>query len=237
MITRLNRAMRIALVLTAAPAMLAGCAMPDTKGLIQMPGSRIAVRQLPDAAGYEVVVGETTKLPLPGQLDAHIDGMWTVGASRLVVIDGPQKGEAAGKPCAARPLLLVARENQASVRALGKCEDRFAYGWTGDQWTARQVHARDPMVWSFRDGVLSGPVAQSLLNRRGRAAAPTPERATEVPAVEPVAREGASPGPAEGGRDPAVPPPVSRPVGEDVIPPPVGGGPLPNQSPRPPRMF
>lgn len=229
--------MRIALVLTAAPALLAGCAMPDSKGLIQMPGSRIALRQLPDATGFEVAVGETTRLPLPGQLDARIDGMWTVGASRLVVIDGPQKGEAAGRPCTSRPLLLVARENQASLRALGKCEDRFAYGWTGDQWTARQLNARDPMVWSFRDGTLSGPVAQSVLNRRGRNPQ-APERTAEPPAAEPAARDGAGPAaPAEGSRDPVVPPPVSRPVGEDVIPPPVGGGPLPRQSPRPPRIF
>jgi hypothetical protein len=231
--------MRIALALMAGPAMLVGCAMPDTKGLIQMPGSRIGLQQLPDASGYEVVVGEATRLPMPGQLNARIDAMWTVGGHRLVLIDGAAKGDVSGRPCPSRPHLLVARETQASIRALGKCDDRFTFTWAADQWTARQVNARDPMVWNFRDGVLSGPVAQSSLTRRGRGS--LPERAPEAPAGEMAGRDGAgaaSPAvPAEMGRDPAAPPPESQPVGEDVIPPPVGGGPLPRQSPRPPRLF
>jgi hypothetical protein len=230
--------MRFALALMAGPAMLAGCAMSDTKGLIQMPGSRIALQQLPNAAGYEVVVGDGTRLPLPAQLDARIEAMWTVGATRLAVIDGPQRGEREGQPCVSRPLLLLAREGHASIRALGRCGDRFSYTWSGEQWSARQTNARDPMLWSFRDGTLYGPVAQSVLNRRGRAPAAAQERAVEAPAAEPAARDGTPQAmPGEGMRDPAAPPPVSRPVGEDVIPPPVGGGPLPGPSPRPPRLF
>jgi len=246
MSTRLWQATRVALALLAGPAILAGCAAPDAKGLIQMPGSRIVLRQLPDTAGFEVTVGEATKLSLPGHLNARIEAMWVSGATQLVLIDGATKAEAriGGPACPSRPHLLLAKENQASIRPLGKCDDRFSYAWQGEQLTIRQLNARDPMIWTFRDGSLSGPVTQSSLTRRGRpgSAPPAQDRPPEGGGGEGggAGRDGATPDviPREQGmRDPVAPPPVSRPVGEDVIPPPVGGGPLPPPAPRPPRLF
>lgn len=202
-----------------ALALLAGCAVPEVKGLVHMPGTRIAVQALPEGGGHEVVVGESLRLALAEHRAARIEGVWAVGAHRLAVIDG------ATAACPARPYLVVAREAEGSLRPLGRCGDKFAFNWSAEQFTARQVNARDPMVWSFRDGVLSGPVAQSVLNRRGRPA--VPERPAE--AGEPNGRE------VTPQRDPIAVPPISRPVGEDVIPPPVGGGPLPSRPP--PRVF
>lgn len=247
MSTRWKQATRIALALMAGPALLAGCAMPETKGLIQMPGSRIALRQLPDSAGFEVAVGETTRLPLPGHMSARIEALWSIGATQLVLIDGATRAEARpGGPavaaCPSRPLLLLAKESQASLRPLGKCEERFGYALQGEVLTIRQLYVRDPMIWTFRDGGLSGPATQSSLTRRGRpGAAPVPERAADPAAGEVNGGRDSGGtdgrGPEAGDRDPAAPPPVSRPVGEDVIPPPVGGGPLPQPAPRPARLF
>jgi len=212
----------------AGAAVLAGCAAPEMRGLVQMPGTRIALQQQPQG-GFEVLVGENTHLPLPDHLSPRIEGMWIVGAHRLVLIEGTLKS------CAARSYLLVTKDNEASIRPLGKCDDRFGFTWSADQLQARQLSVRDPAIWSFRDGKLTGPVLQSALNRRGRgpAAATATDRPAEATGAEPAPREPE----AEPIRDAVTPPPVSKPVGEDVIPSPVGGGPLPQQPQRPPRLF
>ena len=239
----------------AAILALAGCAvpMPVPRDSVQLAGPRIVILQTVDERGdgaaISVQLGDAKPLPLPGYLAARIEGAWTVGAYRVLLIAGTTKD------CPRQESLLVAKDDAGQVRPLGKCADRFVFTASLDQWSARQANARDPLNWNFRDGKLTGPVLQSAMNRpRARLTQPErpaeperpsePERAAE-PARLPEPGRGSDVAPAATATQPVEPPvspirppPVSRPVGDDVVPPPVGAGPLPGRGATPaPRVF
>ena len=231
---------------------LAGCAMPVVRDNVQLGGSRIAIVQAVDAQGDGAIIslqlGEAKPMPLPFYLAARIEGVFTVGDYRLLLIAGTTKD------CPRQESLLIAKGDAGQIKPLGKCPDRFVFTATYDQWSAKQINARDPLNWNFRDGKLTGPVLQSALSRpRARLAqperAPEPERASEPEhpaeperASDPGRTGDAAPAPSSGQPpeptvSPIRPPPVSRPVGDDVVPPPVGAGPLPGRATPAPRVF
>ncbi len=207
---------------------LAACATPVLQDGAQLGGARIAILTPGDSAadGAEAVIqlGDAKTLPLTGHVTARIEAAWAIGAHRLVLLSG------ATRTCPRQESLLTTRAEAGQWRVLGKCQDRFATSLSGEQWSARQINARDPINWVFRDGVLSGPLAQSALHgRRNRATAVERPAESERPA-DPAREPSSMP-------DPVSTPPVSRPVGDDVVPAPVGAGPLPRPAAAPPRLF
>jgi hypothetical protein len=211
------RRLRPAPLAVAALASLlaaAGCADSDVKGRIDMGATRLILEQTGGPEGpWQVRTDAGAALVLQGARAARIEAAWSVGSHRAALLDIAESG------CPARQTLLMTTEGGLQARPLGACGDRFVFTWNGRQLDGRQSGARDPLVLSFRDGALSGPVTQSSLTlRRSRAAA-------------------------SGARQPDLPPetvmlpPISRPVGEDVIPAPVGVSPSPGQAPGLPRAF
>ena len=191
---------------------LTSCATPEVKGVIQMSSSRIVLQQAPDDGAYSVQIGESKNIPLPDVKSARIEGAWAIGQHRLVLITTTTK------ECARAETVLSVTDENAVLKPLGKCEERFTITSGADQLTARQNNARDPAIWTFLHGNLNGPVSLSVLNaRRPRGSSPAAG--------------------AERAADPTVPPAVSRPVGDDVVPAPVGAGPLPRGPQRSPRLF
>lgn len=242
--------LRTVLICLVMSGGVAGCGGVDVKDVVQLSAPRIAVLQFnSDAnAGGEVAIqiGQAKPLPLPGQSAARIEAAWVVGPYRLVMIAGSSKN------CARQETLLIAREETGQLYPLGQCQERFTATITGERWSARLMTARpitsnrtgprDPAVWTFADGVLSGGPATLGTRRRMQAADRPPE-------LEPDAERNAAPQPvstppvdaapttAPGTMRPLTPPPVSRPVGDDVVPPPVGAGPLPGRPQPSPRLF
>jgi hypothetical protein len=227
----------------AACLALAGCAAPAPRDSVQLGGARIVILQSVDdrgdGAAISVQLGETKRLPLPGYLAARIEQVWTVGAYRLLLIAGTTKD------CPRQESLLVTKDDAGQLGPLGKCPDRFAFTAVPEQWSARQLNARDPVNWTFKDGKLTGPVLQSAMNRpRPRPAQPERPPEADRPAEPertgdalPAATTPAATPAAEAPPAPIRPPPVSRPVGDDVVPPPVGAGPLPGRATPAPRVF
>jgi len=202
----------------AVPMLLAGCSIQEKGDVVSMAPDHLALLRTADAGGtptsYAVQAGTSSPLPLPDHVAARITGAWALGTHRLAVITG------ATKECQYLETLVVIEGRKAQLRQLGKCQDRFAFWNTANQWTARQSNTRDPVLWSFLHGNLSGPTLLSATaSRSGRPDGAS--RATET---------GSMP-------NAISPPTVSSPVGDDVVPPPVGAGPLPGRSSPSPRVF
>jgi hypothetical protein len=229
-------AARAALFSLILPAALAGCGgVPAVKDVVQLSAPRVAVLQTTDAHGdsstLAIQLGDTPPLPLRGYAAARIEAAWIVGNHRLILLAGSTR------ECPRQETLLVAQGDRGQLRPLGNCQDRFAYNIADGQWSARQLNVRDPANFTFKDGNLTGPVLQSAMNvRRGRPTQPDRPAEPALPAeagVQPADAQRDSPVP----RNPVETPPVSRPVGDDVVPPPVGAGPLPGGAAPPPRVF
>jgi hypothetical protein len=177
-----------------------------------MSSSPIVLQQAPESGAFSLQIGDSKNIPLPDVKSARIEGAWAIGQHRLVLITTTTK------ECADTETLLSVTGENTVLKPLGKCEEHFTITSGADQLTARQDNARDPAIWTFLHGSLNGPVPLSVLNaRRARGASPAAgaDRAT----------------------NPTVPPAVSRPVGDDVVPAPVGAGPLPGGSRQSPRLF
>lgn len=216
------------LSLAGVAFLLAGCATPEVKDIVQLGAPHIELLLAPRES-FALRVGKAPALPMTDYTSVRVEGAWVVGAHRLVLLQG------ATKQCRQLQTLVTVTEDTtaaqpASARPLGGCEERFTITWTGEQLTARQIGARDPALWSFRNGTLNGPVPLStLIGRRGRGA-------TALGAGSSNSGSGPMIDAPDMVPPPPIVPPVSRPVGEDVIPPPVGGGPLPRRIDAP-RLF
>jgi hypothetical protein len=182
---------------------LAACAAPSPMASFQTQEGTISLRHSIETGSYSVTIGPHTTLPLDGYTAARIDSILNLPRERLVVITG------ASTDCRLRYALVVARGDTGSLHSVGECGETYGFGQDGNTITIRQTGVRNPKVWTFKDDVLSGPTTQIARTSRS-APDPTSSRA------------------AEGARDAASPPAVSAPIGDEVIPSPVGGpGPLP----------
>ena len=240
-----------ALYCVGLSGLLAGCGGTTVKDVVQLSAPRIAVLQSANAHGdsaeISIQIGQAKPMVLRAHVSARIEAAWVVGNHRLALIAGSTKD------CPRQETLLIAQDDTGQLRSLGKCLDRFMVTLVGEQWSARLITARaaslrDPVNWVFQNGTLSGSATQSNLGaRRGRAQ--PPDRAAESErGAEPERGPNAEPPPdadRAGGpspeppapRNPMHPPPISRPVGDDVVPPPVGAGPLPGRPVQSPRLF
>ncbi|HUB49387.1 MAG TPA: hypothetical protein VMB73_30815 [Acetobacteraceae bacterium] len=142
-------------------------------------------------------VGPQTLLPLDDYTSVHIDSIWNQPAAALVVISG------ATGACPLRTTLVLLTRTDASTRVIGDCGDVYHLAQNDDGIIIRQDGVRAPKIWTLKDGVLDGPI---VLQARKVKAAP--------------ARTAAHPGEEAAGA--LAPPPVSSPVGDDVIPSPIG---------------
>jgi hypothetical protein len=181
---------------------LAACAAPNTIATFQTQDGTISLRHSIDGGIYSVTIGPHTTLPLDGYTAAHIDSIWNLPRERLVLITG------AGTDCRLRYALVVAQGDTGSLHSVGECGDTYGFMQDGSTITIRQTGVRNPKIWTFKDDLLSGPTTQIVRPSR--------------PAPEPTSSRAA-----EDARDATSPPAVSAPIGDEVIPSPVGGsGPL-----------
>jgi len=180
----------------AAAALLLGCTHQDTVATFQTRTGAIALR-VNQKGGYFVEIAPHTVLPLEGYTAAHIESIWESPSARLVVIAGSRSD------CPLGYSLVVMKADGASVTPIGDCGETYNFTLGGSTFVIRQTDARDRRVWIFEDGALHGPM---LVTNR-------------VPQRRPHA---ASANPADSAENPLLPPQISAPVGNEVIPPPVG---------------
>jgi hypothetical protein len=177
---------------------LAACSAPHTIATFQTGDTTIALVQSTQDGGYAVSVGPHTSLPLGGYTSARVDSIWNMATTRLVAIIGADAG------CKLRYTLVVAASDTASIRSIGDCGEAYSFARLGNALAIRQTDVRNPKVWTFVEGTREGLTVQIA-----RPLAPSPRAA--------LTHLGES---ASGATSL---PPVSAPVGDEVIPSPVGG--------------
>jgi hypothetical protein len=183
--------------------LLAACAAPRPIATFQTQDGTISLEQSIDRSTYAVTVGPRTSLPLDGYTSARIDSIWNLPRERLVVVTG------ASTDCPLRYALVIAQGDTGTLHAIGECGETYSFTQDGDTITIRQTGVRTPKIWTIRDGALIGPTTQIVTRPSRPASEPTPSRASES------------------ARDATSPPVVSAPIGDEVIPSPVGNsGPL-----------
>jgi hypothetical protein len=177
---------------------LAACATPRSIATFQTADAIISLRQSTLDDSYSVSVGQHPALPLDGYTSAYIDSIWNLSNARLIVIGG------ASADCKLRYTLVIAAGDAASLHSIGDCGDTYSFARYGNALAIRQTGVRDPKLWTFKDGMLDGPTVQIA-----RPSGPRP-RATSARGGDNVS-------------DATALPAVSAPVGDEVIPSPVGG--------------
>jgi hypothetical protein len=190
---------------------LTACTVPRTIATFQTTDGTISLQETRNDS-YSVRVDPGTSLPLDRYTSARIESVWNLSGARLIVIGG------ASSDCQQRYTLVIAATDTASLHSIGDCGDTYSFALHDSTLTIRQTGVRDPKLWTFKDGMLDGPTVQIARPSR------PPARAT-------TARPG------ENDSDATSLPPVSAPVGDEVIPSPVGGSGSgvgqPNAIPRP----
>lgn len=190
----------VRLIVGFAFLLMCGCSGPRTVATFETGGRTISIEQTAGAGShnlYAVRVGPQTLLPLEGYTSVHIDSIWNQSSTALVVISG------ATDACSFRTTLVLVTGTDASTHAIGDCGDVYHLVQNDDGIIIRQNDVHAPKIWTLKDGVLDGPI---VLQARKVKAAPV--------------RTGARPGEEAAGA--LAPPPVSSPVGDDVIPSPIG---------------
>ena len=180
--------------------LLAACAAPHTLATFQTDKETISLERSTEGDKYSVTVGPGTSLPLDNYTSAHIDSIWNVANAHLVVISGTSVD------CRMRYALIIATTDAANLHSIGECGDAYSFAQDGDALAIRQTGVQNPMIWTFRDGVLEGPtveIAHKSRHHRHTALSHLIEPASDTPS-------------------PPEPPAVSPPVGDEVIPRPVG---------------
>lgn len=194
-----------ALILCCAPSLLLACAHQDTVASFQTQTGAIALR-LNQKGDYFVEITPHTVLPLEGYTAAHFESIWEAPSATLVVIAGRHSD------CPLRYSLVVTKADDTSITPIGDCGDTYNFTLGGGTFVIRQAGARNQRVWIFENGALHGPmpVTSHMPQRRPHAAPANPPNSAA---------------------NPLLPPQISAPVGNEVIPPPVSrSGPNPPAS-------
>lgn len=188
------------LVVGCAFLLLSACSGPRTVATFQAEKTTISIEQTVGTRShnlYAVRVGPQTLLPLEGYTSVHIDSIWNQFPTGLVVISG------ATDACALRTTLVLVTRTDASTHVIGDCGEVYHVAQSDDGITIRQDDVHAPKIWTLKDGVLDGPIVPQA----GKVKA-APVRTVTHPGEEAAGA--------------LVPPPVSHPVGDDVIPSPIG---------------
>jgi hypothetical protein len=195
----------IVVVLCCVTALMAACARQEPIATLQTKTGTISLLHLRDGGGFVVNVSPHTVLPLSSYTSARIESTWDTASGRLIVIAG------AGKNCPERHSLVVVTAAAAKIVPMGECGGTYNFLQGGETITIRQSNAREVKLWIFTHGSLHGP---------------TLEHAHTVPS-----RHVAQARPVDNANSPTMPPPISTPVGDEVIPPPVTGASLSGTEP------
>ena len=174
---------------------LGGCATDRTIARFQTGNQMISLEQSSKLDGFSVRVGAGDPMPLAGYTTAHIGSIWDLSRTRVAVITG------ATRACALRYTLLVLAGDKASLHPIGVCGETYSLMQEGQSLVIREDAPHARKVWTFRDGVLEGPLMLQIRKEK-----PSQARAAAGNAPDVLS-----------------PPPVSPPVGDEVIPSPVGG--------------
>ena len=208
---------------TAIACVASGCATPRVYNVVTPHDSKVTIRRAPDRT-VVLEVGDKARVPLPGLKDARIGVVWSAQKSDFLVLHG------ATDDCPDAAVIATITGGSVSVQRIGECQDRLAFTENGDRLLIRQVPAQgNSTVTVYRDGdtgVLTvrtetPPPHRVSAARRGATAEdrPAPDGpATEESTTAVLDDEPAAPVPV---------PPVSSRVGDNVLPAPVGAGPLP----------
>jgi hypothetical protein len=184
------------IILCGCYPLLAACANQGTVAAFQSRSGEIALRQYP-RSGYFVAIGPHEVLPLGGYTAAYIKSIWETPSASLVVIAGRRAD------CPLSYSLVVAKADGSSITPIGDCGETYTFAQDGSMFVIRQTQALDQRVWIFENGALHGPMLVALHRARRRSHT-----------------EGTNPG--RKVDNPILPPPISAPVGNEVIPQPVG---------------
>lgn len=237
--------------LTAA-GLLAGCGAARPVGVVDLGATHLVLQRTGGTPALSLRDGEAASAPLPDLTDARITQAWSVRDATLVLIEGSTAA------CPHASVLALARDGAVSVRRIGACNDQFAFGGDGRAVVLRTLHSRRPTIWRYAGGVLDGPLIMTAGPGRGRRAgaargagtpvepaaetlqADLPKDRTSADAARQGTGEGAGSSAAGAADEMAGMPPlpsISRPVGDDVVPRPLGAGPLPAGASPPPAAF
>jgi hypothetical protein len=193
--SRLRRHTKFALACMAV--VLTACATPRTLATFQTGDGTISLQQSAHGDNYSISIGPHPSLPLDGYASAHIESIWDMSSARLIVVSG------ASTDCRLRYTLVIAAGDTASLHSIGDCGDTYSFARDGNALDIRQTGVPSPKLWTFKDGALDGPTIQVARPSR--------------PASRPTSSR-----PGENSSDATSPPAVSAPVGDEVIPSPVG---------------
>jgi hypothetical protein len=187
------------LALTPTLALLSACTVVPTgnqatfaggppqlqeRGQIDIPGRRVFVVRNPQNGNIALVSpGTTMNLVLPGFRDARIMGVWRSGSDTDVALAGPTLS------CPLQYVVVAVGPTSGTVAPVGACGANFAIRQLQNgSLSAQQTATADPIVWSFANRRLAGPVLRSSLTSRrlvarnqpnGRPLAPPPPAAQD----------------------------------------------------------
>jgi hypothetical protein len=194
--------------------------VPKPYRLVTTDHARVALERTPDKLHIALRVNETKPKPIPDLRNAEIDLVWSAGKSDFIVMHG------ATAECPKASSLAIIAQGSVSFHALGPCGSDFVMTEHGDSLFIRRIPPDGySSTVAYRDGDLDGPYPV-VARRETRAAsrAVTPRRAESAQETRPESEADVSRLLPEATPDV---PAVSARVGEDVVPAPVGAGPLP----------
>jgi hypothetical protein len=195
-------------VLFALASSLGACAGPRVVDRFESGSENIELLELPDGKGPILRLGGKTEFPVANYANAHIEALWKLQGYALVLINGKTAD------CPSSFMLAVVKGNEARPEPLGLCGDSFSFELNRDRLLAKASNQRASTTWVFQNGVLQGPI---------EAAAPVPKPRPSRHSAEPRSGEAALR--------------VSTPVGDDVVPPAIGVGPMPSEAKRRVELF
>ncbi len=186
------------LIIFLASWLLAACQHWEPVAAVQTTEGTISLQRVGRTGGFVLTASPHTVLPLSGYTSARLEGTWDTTSGRLVVISGTSTD------CSLRYTLAVIAAATVSVVPIGECGETYSFVQNNEMFLIRQSNTRNVKFWTFTKGSLRGPMMQ------------------RVRALRP-ARHAEQPHRTEGSADPILPPPISAPVGDEVVPPPVAG--------------
>jgi hypothetical protein len=205
------------LAAAAVASLACGCAASPPYDAVTTHNTRFVIEPGGDHKVQLHVDGKPPQ-PIPGLTSAQIDVVWSAVKSDFVVLHG------ASADCPQSTWLATIADGYASLHALGSCHDRLTLTEDGDKLLIRQVPPQGgPIVVAYRDGDSIAHVLPPDATPRRRGVATS--RVKPMQDRQPVGEADTL---ATTDQPSPTVPAVSAPVGEDVLPAPVGAGPLPS---------
>jgi hypothetical protein len=170
--------------------MLSACTPVQPVATFQTGGTVVSLVRSKKGDSYFIDVGTSMLLPLEGYTSARVESIWNMSQTTLAIISG------GSGDCRLRYTAVVAFRQTARIYSIGDCGGAYNLAQDGDAISIRQTGIHNDRVWILRNGVLEGPIAQTAPSKRRRNSSPRGVEAAPQLVV----------------------PPVSKPVGAEVIP-------------------